>query len=361
MSIYSGVMAEGIGEVIFASSEWVAIAAEELKKLLAASELTSTCFTLCEVGHNAPVFMNSGDKLAWFAKIDGGKVEVGAGELTEKECDYKVECDHAVISNIARIVYDGNDPGKVAAAMAALNRQTRWRIHGQAPESRDPLSAVLSQFHDVMAPYTMPRVPWMSAEWVELVRRFLSARSQSDKYRDDIVDVNFVFAEEFVEPPEYVGTQSEAAGFWVNCIQGELEIGSGPLPDHLGPADYYTKGIYAAVLPVGRTVNAVMTDKDQADQAAYSKQALGFDKKRHLAGAKQSSPSGNGDMPRALMRIFMPLHDVISKRTSGELPADYDANVPAKWCVPLGFDRASGYDASWLRYDRVDCYGHSLD
>ena len=57
------------------------------------------------------------------------------------------------------------------------------------------------------------------------------------------------------------------------------------------------------------------------------------------------------------MRVFAVLHDELSRRTSGELPADYDESLDADWAQPQSFDRAADYDASWVRYDAFDIYG----
>ena len=65
-------------------------------------------------------------------------------------------------------------------------------------------------------------------------------------------------------------------------------------------------------------------------------------------------------MPPELARVLAPLHDELSKRTSGELPADY-LDVKPDWGIPQGFDRDPDYDPSWLRYDEVDIYGEPLD
>ncbi len=54
------------------------------------------------------------------------------------------------------------------------------------------------------------------------------------------------------------------------------------------------------------------------------------------------------------------LHDELSKRTSGELPADFDPTIKSKWAAPQGFDRNDTYDPSWVRYDEVDIYGVAL-
>ena len=65
---------------------------------------------------------------------------------------------------------------------------------------------------------------------------------------------------------------------------------------------------------------------------------------------------GKGRMPTALMRVFAPPRDGLSKRTSGKLPADYDAAFSA--FEPQPFDRQNGYDRSWLRFDEFDIYGN---
>jgi hypothetical protein len=101
-----------------------------------------------------------------------------------------------------------------------------------------------------------------------------------------------------------------------------------------------------------------MTSEEQAEQAEYSKSAFRFDKKENRRPVTQSSPSGKGEMPPELARIFMPLHDELSKRTSGELPADFDSTVKAEWAKPLSFDRDPNYDPSWVLYDQFDIYGN---
>jgi hypothetical protein len=64
-------------------------------------------------------------------------------------------------------------------------------------------------------------------------------------------------------------------------------------------------------------------------------------------------------MPPALGKVFLPLHDELSKRTSGEHPADYDPDMREAWRSP-SFDRTPNYDPGWLRYDRVDLFGDPL-
>ena len=102
-----------------------------------------------------------------------------------------------------------------------------------------------------------------------------------------------------------------------------------------------------------------MTDEEKAEQASYSRLAFKADEESGKPPVDQSSPSGKGEMPAELAKIFAPLHDELSKRTSSELPSDFDQNVTSRWSQPQLFDRPEGYDASWLRFDQVDIYGNS--
>lgn len=311
---------------------------------------------MCEVAYNPPAWLDCGRALAWHAKFEGAVVEVGTGELDASECDFKVETDHSILSNIARVQYGTSDPGDVATVMERLQKLTRWKITGAASD-HPGLASVLRALHDRVGARTMPRFSFMTPEWVSSARHFLTNRAKSDKYRDALKDVTYTFSEEFTDTPKYAFPDGRHGGFWVRCDKGEVTVGAGPLPKEFGPADFLTKGELTPVYPVGRTVVAAMNEADLAEQDAYRKAAFRFDKEKGAHPMSQTSPSGRGDMPPALGRVFMPLHDELSKRTSGELPADFDDNIKEVWGTPQGFDRRDGYDASWLRYDVVDIYG----
>lgn len=355
-------MAEGIGDLTFASSEWVEAAREVLAHDVAKhSDGLSNLgtFTFCEVAHNPPAYLNCGPSLAWHAKFKDSSVVVACGELADDECDYKIEGDHSIISNIARILYHNRDPKVVAAAQARLNKLSKWKITGKTSANRS-LSSVLRTLHDTMAPRTMPRFVFMTPEWVSTARYILSTRASSEKYAQGIKSVKYVFSEEFTDTPRYAFPDGAHGGFWVNCDNGQITVGAGPLPKELEPADQLTKGYYTPIVPVGRTVNAAMTDIDNEQQDSYRKAAFRYDKVAKQSPVTQSSPSEKGSMPVELSRIFMPLHDELSKRTSGELPADFDNTIKLQWATPQSFDRRSNYDASWLRYDKVDIYGNKI-
>lgn len=362
-SVLLAAMADGIGDLTFASPQWVDAAREALTIEVAkraGSLETLEKFTLCEVAYNPPTYLHCGPSLAWHAKFVGASVEVGTGELPDGECDFKVQGDHSIISNLARIQYLERDPGVVAAAQARLGKLSRWKMVGKAP-AHTGLAAVLRSLHDRLAARTMPRFVFMTPEWVSVARHVLSSRATSEKYADGIKDVEYTFSEEFTDTPRYAFPDGSHGGFWVRCDHGAITVGAGPLPEALRPADALTLGMYVPIVPVGRTVNSAMTKAEQQQQAEYAKGAFRFDKVAGRRPVEQSSPSGKGDMPTALARIFMPLHDLISKRTSGELPVDYDSSVKSEWAAPQPFDRDASYDPSWLRYDKVDIYGEPLD
>lgn len=358
-SVVLAAMADGIGDLTFASAEWVEAARTVLTETVASNEAGLAElgeFVLCEVAHNPPAYLHAGNKLAWHARFNGAAVDVGPGELDVAECDFKIQGDHSVLSNLARIQYHGKDPGLVAAAQARLGGLTRWQIDGTIPQ-HPLLGSVLRTLHDRMASRTMPRFTFMTPEWVSSARHILSTRAASEKYAAGLRNVVYTFSEEFTDTPDYAFPDGSHGGFWVHCDHGQITVGAGPLPEALEPADALTKGMYTPIVPVGRTVNAAMTDEEKEEQAEYGKTAFRFDKEANRAPVSQSSPSDKGPMPPELGRIFLPLHDELSKRTSGELPADFDDSLKDAWSTPQSFDRDTHYDASWLRYDEVDIYG----
>lgn len=373
-------MADGIGDLPFASEEWVAVAAETLAAEVAkhAEQLRDINhkFTLCEVAHNAPAYLHVGAKLAWHARMDGASVTVASGELPVAECDLKIESDHAIMSNLARVEYHARNPTLVTAARERLVKLSRWQVQSgtdplvfedewdeleeQFPGAHPPIevvNAVWQKLHDTMAPRTLPRFVFMTPEWVSVARHILSERAVSERYASDIQDVVYTFSEEFTETPRYAFPDGTHGGFWVRADHGTITVGAGPLPKELGPADALTKGPYGRVIPVGRTVDAALTDEEKAQRDRYAKLAFSPPEGTKDFPVSQTSPSGKGRMPEALMRVFAVLHDELSKRTSGELPSDFEAH-DAEWAKPQPFDRQPGYDASWLCYDKVDIYGN---
>ena len=360
-------MADGIGDLTFASVEWVDAAAQALSAAVAkhAAGLADLgSFTFCEVAHNPPAYLDVGGRLAWHATVDGvgdgATVRVAVGEADTASCDFRIEGDHSIMSNLARLQYQGRNPTIVAAAQERLMKLSRWERAGDLP-THPVLGVVLRELHDAMAPRTMPRFVFMTPEWVSSARHVLTTRATSAKYADRIADIVYTFSEEFTDTPAYAFPDGSHGGFWVHVDRGLITVGAGPLPSALEPADHLTKGKYTPVVPVGRTVNAAMTDADKAAQAAYSKAAFGRDPETGAFPVSQSSPSGKGPMPPELGRVFLPLHDELSKRTSGELPVDFDETIgdERQWATPQRFDRRPDYDPSWLSYDAVDIYGNA--
>lgn len=335
-SVLLAAMADGIGELTFASVQWVEAARQSLEAAVArqAEALTDLGeFTICEVGHNPPAYLHCGASLAWHAKFNGAAVEVSVGELPVSQCNYKIEGDHSIISNLARIQYHNRDPNLVALAQARLTKLSRWEIHGQIPD-HPALATVLRSLHDSLAARTMPRFVFMTPEWVSTARHILSTRAVSEKYARGIKDVVYTFSEEFTDTPGYAFPDGSHGGFWVHCDHGQITVGAGPLPRQYEPADALTKGFYTPIVPVGRTVNTAMTADEKQQQVVYSKGAFRYDKVAKKAAVEQSSPSGKGPMGPELGRIFIVLHDELSRRTSGELPSDFDLSVKPEWGTP---------------------------
>ena len=201
----------------------------------------------------------------------------------------------------------------------------------------------------------MPRFVFMTPEWVSCARHVLTTRAESEKYAPGLRDVVYTFSEEFTDTPAYAFPDGRHGGFWARSDHGRMTVGAGPLPEAYAPADMLTLGAYTPVVPVGRTVEGAFDEGDRQEANGYRKAAFAKDPDTGEYPVVQSSPTGR-EMPPALARVFAPLHDELSKRTSGELPADFLA-VAERWATPQGFDRAPGYDSSWLRYDQVDIYG----
>jgi len=352
-------MPPGIGDLTFAAPEWVDAARETLTQAAAqhADALADLgTFTICEVSHNAPAWLRSGSKLAWWLRFEGASVTMECGELDSADCDYKAQGDHGLMSIMARISSTGNDPATVAAAQARITAIARSQIDGEI-KNHLGLYTMLGTLHDKMAPRTMARFVFMTPEWVANARHLLTTRANSEKHSADLSSVNYTFSEQFTDTPGYAFPDGSDAGFWVRCFNGLITVGAGPLPETMGSADNLTLGMYTPVLPIGRSVNAGATEADQREQEAYISSALGFDKNLGRRPVEQTSPTGK-EMPKALARVFAPLHDELAKRTTGELPSDYDDSIKATWAKPNRFDRDPGYDSSWLLYDKVDIYGN---
>ena len=361
-SVLLATMPDGIGDLTFASSEWVAaygkaITAAATRHAAGLEDLGT--FTFCMVGHNPPAYLHCGAKLAFQVTFDGSAVETQVGELSGEQCDFKIQGDHSILSNLRRIQYHGNDPELVTAAQQRLRKLSRWQIDGEMAE-HTALRAVFRSAHDTMAVRTMPRFVWMTPEWVSSARHIVSTRARMPALVDGIKDVEFKFSEVFTGTPRFAFPNGEDSGFWVHCSHGEVTIGAGRLPTNLQPADSILVGPYTAVVPVGRTVNAAMTDEEKAEQAAYSKAAFAPDKETKKPIIGRTNPTGK-PFPPGLGQVMAVLHDELSKRTSGELPADFDKTIRPEWAAPQKFDRDPDYDTSWLRYAELNVYGEPIE
>jgi hypothetical protein len=357
-SVVLAAMAEGVGDLSYLSLEWVDAAREALNAEVAkhADALKDFGkFTFCEVAHNPPAYLHVGAKVAWHIIFDGATVEVGTGELPDDECDLKVESDHSILSNLGHIQHHGKDPNVVAAAQERLRKVARWRVKGSSPDN-PAFKAIVRSVHDTMAARTIPRFVWMSPEWVEVARYIVSIRAK--EFADGIRDVEYTFNEVFTDAPAFAFPDGPNSGFWVHCSFGEVTVGYGAVPEELSPPDYLNQLLYTPVVPVGRTVVPNMTAADKEEQTAYLATAFSVDTGEGNPPVKQSTPEQKKPMPDGLKIVMGVLHDELSKRSSGELPSDYDKSVRAEWAAHQAFDRDPGYDASWLLYDQFDIYGN---
>ena len=363
VSVLTAAMPDSIGDLTFASKEWVDAAqvlltqetrafAEELKGVPRHS--------FSQVAHNAPQFLHVGNTLAYTVIFENGGATILNEELPDDECDMKMSGDHSLMSNMARLVFSGKDPKVTNAARMRLFGLGRFQMYGQQPGDT-VLHAIWSRVNDAMAVRTMPRFVFMTPEWVSNARAVLTARATSEKYAEAIRNVDFTFSEEFTDTPKYAFPDGSHGGFWVRCRKGRLTVGAGPLDVENGEADHLTKGMYEPVVPVGRTVNANLTDEEKAEVQQYSTQAFKYNKELDRRPVDQTQPSGKGPMPEDLGIVFLPLHDELSKRTAGDLPSDYQTPQSQAWGTPQSFDRHPDYDPNLLRYDEVDIYGNPLD
>jgi len=380
----------GIGDLCFLSPEWVhayRIAAMAAVAKNAAGLQDLGQFTYCRVGHNPPWHSSPygeayksqitpytapekgpgrqvyGNKLAMWMRFKGGTVEVHPGELPASECDFKVQGDHGVMSRLARVLHGGVDPRVTAAAHAQLIPQSKWVKDGKFSEHK-VLVAILTQIHDAMAPRTIPRAVWMTPDWASFAREIITTRANHPDLQKNSKgevfqkDFEFIFSEEFTNPPRYASPDGSSGGFWVVFKHGQVTVGCGALPAEYGEPDMLTKGQYIPILGGGRTVNAALNKEEQAMVAEHSKKTPPIFNGQRTMIAVQKVKKGSPQMPMPMGLCMLPLHDELSLRSSGEIPSDFDPNVQDRGAPP--FDRSPEYQGTWLRYDQVDVYGQPL-
>lgn len=141
----------------FVSAEWIAAAREVLEEALADTPGAddSTSFSMCETFTDAPPHLAGPDgSVSWHARIDGRRVETGAGPLPD--ADLRITADHTAAVEVASTQY-----AAAPDAVARVQRQIRHRlgpdtmtIDGRFPD--DPaVGAVLLRLHDELAARTV--------------------------------------------------------------------------------------------------------------------------------------------------------------------------------------------------------------
>ncbi len=147
------------------------------------------------------------------------------------------------------------------------------------------------------SPRPQPGTPRARATWAPS----RSARSPTiHRPSDRIKDEEYRFAEVFTQTPRFAFPDGAASGFWVVCDHGEVTVGFAALPQEYGSPDYLNQLLYTPVVPVGRTVNAAMTDADKAEATAYSDAAFAVDVGEGNLPIRQSDPANNKPFPPGL-------------------------------------------------------------
>ena len=102
-------MADGIGELSFAGRLGSQSKTEmDICHSLHRAALGDVTFSLCEVAHNPPRYLDCGNKVSWHVIFENGRVSVASGLLDR--ADLIIEGDHSVLSNLARVQHTGRDP-----------------------------------------------------------------------------------------------------------------------------------------------------------------------------------------------------------------------------------------------------------
>ena len=139
----------------FASQEWVELAREYLEPRAAeaADSIRGVDFELCEVFTDPPAHLLRGDpdRVAWYIRIQNGRLEVGDGEIETK---LKLTVDYQETLPRAKTIYEGNP---AAAAAAQERRQKRIESGELDPawnEIPEVVNRVLGNLHDHLARLT---------------------------------------------------------------------------------------------------------------------------------------------------------------------------------------------------------------
>ena len=90
-------------KVDFASAAWIVAARSVLEDLVRTHGEPGKRFSVCEVFTDAPAHVAPAGVAAWHFRIDGGRVEVGAGAADG--VDVTIRADYASTLPSARLVY----------------------------------------------------------------------------------------------------------------------------------------------------------------------------------------------------------------------------------------------------------------
>ena len=156
VSVLTSAMPESIGDLTFATKEWVDSARDvldaEVDRYRDQLKVVSR-HAFSQVARNAPAYLHSGNTLAYSVIFENGGAEILAEELPDDQCDMKMTGDHSLMSNMARLVFQGKDPKIVDAARNRLFSLGRWRMFGNQPSER-VLHSIWQAVNDAMAERT---------------------------------------------------------------------------------------------------------------------------------------------------------------------------------------------------------------
>ena len=119
-------------KLAFAGPEWIA-AAEAILRTSRRHGEAGQRFSLCERFTDAPVEISPSGLAAWWFRLDGQTVEVGAGEIGD--ADATVTADYVATLPVARLVYTPEviaerrakrERGELPSQQGDWSRAPRW-------------------------------------------------------------------------------------------------------------------------------------------------------------------------------------------------------------------------------------------
>ena len=133
----------------FMSPAWIAMAREQILRVLNGKDLRTVRFTLCEEFTNPPEHLRPSDAqtIGFYVRLYDGRVEVGDRPIQDADCT--IVSDYADALSVAR------DPEAAAADPAVMAKRLaagRLKIIGDL--SAAPAALAELNIHKLLAPHT---------------------------------------------------------------------------------------------------------------------------------------------------------------------------------------------------------------